>query len=319
MENRAHALLAGLFVLLMGAALAVTIAWFQGDSVERMRYVVVARSAVSGLNVKAPVKLRGVEVGKVESIGFDPADARQILVLIAVDKAAPLTRGTYAQLGLQGVTGLSFIDLSDTGADPARPAGDPPRIELRPTLFDQLANAGPGLLASVHENARRVNQLLGDANQAELARSLARLGTAADDVSRLAAALQPTAKALPGLLSHADGLLRRGEGTLARIDALAADGSLLAQDLRTRAAALERLGAAAAQLEGSTRRLELSLVGPTPLRQKPLLDELAGAGRALEQAAGGLAERPQSLLFGRPAPPPGPGEPGFDSRWKAAP
>lgn len=319
MENRAYALVAGLFVLLMGAALAATIAWFQGDAVERTRYVVVARTAVSGLNVKAPVKLRGVEVGKVESIVFDPADARQILVTIAVDKAAPLTGGTYAQLGLQGVTGLSFIDLSDSGNDTTRPTGDPPRIELRPTLFDHLATAGPSLLAMVNESARRVNQLLGDANQAELARSLARLGTAAEDVSRLVAALQPSAQALPGLLKRADGLIQRGDGTLARIDTLAGDGSLLTQELRTRAAALDRLGSAAQQLEATTRRLELALVGPMPLRQQPLLDDLSAAGRAVEQAAGGLAERPQSLLFGRPPLPPGPGEAGFDARWKATP
>jgi len=319
MENRAYALMAGVFLLVFGAAMAAVIAWFLGDAVERTRYVVVARAPVSGLNVKAPVKLRGVEVGKVESIGFDAADARQILVTIAVDKAAPVTRGTYAQLGLQGVTGLSFIDLGDAGNDPARPAGDPPRIELRPTLFDQLATAGPNLLASVHEGAQRVNRLLGDANQAELARTLARLGAAAEDVSRLSASLQPGAKALPGVLQHADRLLQRGDSAVARFDLLGSEGIAAVQDLRGRAMALDRLGAAAQQLEATTRRLELALVGPQPAREQPLVDELAAAGRAVGQAAGGLSERPQSLLFGRPPSPPGPGESGFEARLKAAP
>jgi phospholipid/cholesterol/gamma-HCH transport system substrate-binding protein len=80
---------------------------------------VVARSGVPGLAVKAPVKLRGVDVGTVEEIGFDPADMRRILVRIDVDKAIPLTRGTYARLGYQGVTGLTFIDLDDRRQRPA--------------------------------------------------------------------------------------------------------------------------------------------------------------------------------------------------------
>ena len=47
MENKAHALAAGLFVLLLGLALAASVAWFQGDHTERVRYTVVSRSAVT--------------------------------------------------------------------------------------------------------------------------------------------------------------------------------------------------------------------------------------------------------------------------------
>ena len=90
MENKAHAIAAGLFALLLGLALAASVAWFQGDRTERTHYTVVSRSGVPGLNLKAPVKLRGVEVGYVDSIAFDPQDPRQILVGIAVDAAAPV-------------------------------------------------------------------------------------------------------------------------------------------------------------------------------------------------------------------------------------
>ena len=59
----------------LGLALAACVAWFQGDRTERVHYTVVARSGVPGLNLKAPVKLSGVEIGKVEEIGFDPANS----------------------------------------------------------------------------------------------------------------------------------------------------------------------------------------------------------------------------------------------------
>ena len=320
MENRAYALIAGVFLLALGAVMAAMAWWFQGDNVVRSQYTVVTRMAVSGLNVKAPVKLRGVEVGKVEAIGFDPVDPKQILVTIAVDAAAPVTRGSVARLGLQGVTGLSFIDLDDGGSDATRLTPGSGRIELKPSLLDQLAVAGPQLLAGLNEITQRVNQVLGDDNQAELQRALAQLGGAAAAAQRLVDALQPTARALPALMQHADALMQRGDGALRRIDGLAADATLLTQDLRARSAVIDRVGSAALQVEATVKRLEIALVGPDVApRARPLVDELAAAGRALERAAADLGDQPQSLVFGRSPSPAGPGESGFDGRRTVTP
>ena len=115
MENKAYALAAGLFTLLLGAAVIVVAMWLSGETHEREYYVLESRHAVSGLNVQALVRLRGVEVGKVESIAFDPEDARVILLRISVRAGTPITRGTVAQLGSQGVTGLAYVMLDDDG------------------------------------------------------------------------------------------------------------------------------------------------------------------------------------------------------------
>lgn len=318
MENKAHALAAGLFVLLLGLALAASVAWFQGDHTERVRYTVVSRSGVPGLNLKAPVKLRGVEVGYVERIGFDPGDARQILVDIAVDAAAPVSTQTYAQLGLQGVTGLSFVGLEEADAKaPLRRAQPGARLLLRPTLLDRLAETGPGLVAGFAEAAARLNALLSDDNRAQLGRTLAELQQAAGDTRRLMNALQPGARELPALLKDADAATQRADAALRRIEALAADGQQLAQELRSRAAVLDHLDAAATQVQATSRNLELALVGETPPRSRPLLSDIAAASRSVERAANDLGDQPQSLLFGRSARPPGPGETGFDARLKA--
>lgn len=317
MENKAHAVAAGLFLLLLGLALAASVAWFQGDRTARVHYTVVSRSAVSGLNLKAPVKLRGVEVGWVESIGFDPQDPRQILVGIAVDAAAPVSATTQAQLGLQGVTGLSFVGLEETAADaPLQRAAPGARIPLRPALLDRLAESGPLLLARFSEAAERLNLLLSDDNRAQLGQSLVQLEQAATDTSRLMTALQPGARELPGLLKDADATAQRATAALREIEALAADGRTLTQELRTRLAVLDQLGGAATQLQASTRNLEQALVGDTAPRTRPLVADLSAASRSVERAAHDLGSQPQSLLFGRGAQPPGPGEPGFAERLK---
>src|SRR3954465_6799379 len=118
MENRAYALAAGLFTLLLGIGVVATALWFSGEAVENSEYLLVSNYPVSGLNPQAPVRYRGVTVGKVLSISFDRQKGRStdpqtqgpngILVKIEVESGTPLTEGSYAKLGSQGVTGLSY-------------------------------------------------------------------------------------------------------------------------------------------------------------------------------------------------------------------
>jgi phospholipid/cholesterol/gamma-HCH transport system substrate-binding protein len=84
MENRSHALLAGLFTIVLAASLVVAAAWLGGREGPRVPYVIVSKVGVGGLNREAAVRYRGVEVGRVESIRFDPEDRRQILIDIGV-------------------------------------------------------------------------------------------------------------------------------------------------------------------------------------------------------------------------------------------
>ncbi|MET0517585.1 MAG: MlaD family protein [Burkholderiaceae bacterium] len=315
MENRSHALATGAFIVLLGAALVAVIAWFQGDHGERVGYTVVSRTGVPGLNLRAPVKLQGVEVGKVEAISFDPQDPRQILVSIEVLKTAPLNPQTAARLGYQGITGLSFIDLFE---DPQQKpeAGAPQRIALRPSLLDQLSSDGPRVLTGINDAAQRVGELLGEGNQRQLMQTLGQVDAAARQIAVLAGQLQPGAQALPPLLAHADALVRGAGVSLQRIDGVAGESALLVQELRQRSQALDKLGLAAQQLQQTTQRLELALVGADRPRAQPLVDELGQAARAVDRAAADVGEQPQSLLFGRATAPPGPGEAGFDANGK---
>ena len=319
MENKAHALATGLFILLLGAALIAVVAWFQGDHSEHVSYTVVSKSGVPGLNIKAPVKLHGVAIGNVASIAFDPQTPGQILVGIEVATSAPLTRTTVARLGYQGITGLSFVDLSEEGGLPAvsnsaaRKPGD--RIELRPSLIDQLSSGGPRLLADVNEAALRLNSLLSDTNQQQLSRSLANLADASAAVTQLAQALRPAALGLQPLARRSETLLQDASASLLKFDTLTGEATSLARDWQRRAVAFDQMGLAAAQLQATTQRIDAALVGAnTRPRSGPLFDDIGLAARTVERAANDLGDEPQSLIFGRANHPPGPGEAGFETR-----
>jgi len=315
MENRAHALAAGLFTLLLGFGVLVAAMWFSGDTYERSVYVLQSSHAVSGLNVQAPVRLRGVEVGKVETIAFDPDNPRHILVRIAVRSGTPITRGTTAQLGSQGVTGLAYVMLEDDGSkpDPLPPSPEKSvRIPLRQGFLDELSGSGKDLVTEVGEVARRANRLLDDRNQQQLLRTLAALESATRSMSALADQLKPTLDGLPQLSADA-------RKTLQGADTLMASLTELSRQVAGRVDALERTARGAEQVGTAAQTVSTMLATDSLPRVHTLLDEMARNSRNLDRLLTELNEQPHSLVFGRPAVAPGPGEPGFNAQKRSGP
>ena len=91
MENKAHALAAGAFVLGLVAVLVALVVWLTRDNTVRNTYELSTRDAVSGLQPQAMVRYRGIAVGKVTSIDFDPKVKGNVRVRITVDARVPLT------------------------------------------------------------------------------------------------------------------------------------------------------------------------------------------------------------------------------------
>ena len=119
MESRAYALITGLFVLGIAACIAVWAQWLNKTPVARTAYRVVAAVPVTGLNPEAEVRYRGMRVGRVTAMGLDAKDPRRILVDIEIDSDIPITKGTYARLGMEGITGLAYVHLLDDYNDMA--------------------------------------------------------------------------------------------------------------------------------------------------------------------------------------------------------
>lgn len=310
MENRAYALAVGLFTLLLGAGVVFVAMWLSGETEVRESYMLESRHPVTGLNLQAPVRFRGVDVGKVETIGFDAKDTRSILVRIGVRTDTPITRGTYARLGSQGVTGLTYVILDDDGAKPQRltaAESKEARIPVRQSFFDELSGVGKDLVADAGEVARRMSSLLSEGNQKQLLRTLASLEETANRVGTLALKVDPVLRDVPALT----GDMRK---TLASADVLVSSMNKLALELARRVDTLERVAKSADQVGGAAESLSGAAVGETLPRINTLIEELARTSRNLDRLFTELNEQPASLVFGRPAPAPGPGEPGFNPR-----
>ena len=318
MESRAHAIAAGLFTLLLGVAVVIAAMWFSGDTYEKVYYELESKHPVTGLFEQAGVRFRGVDVGKVTHIRFDPEDPRKILVHIGIQAGTPVTRSTYAEIRPQGVTGVSYIMLDDTGADPAPlpPAGarDTARISVRPTLLENLFAASQDALADVREVAKRVSAMLSDENRERFGQTLVslqkasdRIGSASERVGTVASAAEPAVKSIAPLVADARKTLHNADGVLAEI-------SSTTRALAARMDAIDRVAGSAEKATASIGTLADTVAAESLPRINVLVEELTRTTRGLERFVTDLKEEPQSLVFGRKAGPPGPGEPGFDAR-----
>jgi len=321
MENRAHALAAGLFTLLLGIGVLVAAQWFSRDNYEKVQYTLVSNHSVSGLNVQAAVRLRGVEVGKVDTIDFDGEDPRNILIRINVKGGTRITRGTTAQLGTQGITGLAYIVLDDDGKNKTflPPSNEKDkRIVVEKSFLDELTGSGKDLISQFGQVAQRVNKLLEDKNQDQLIKTIAELEKASQRVGTLAQALEPGVKNVPALtadarkmLASADVALRDVAPALKEAKTTLASIDKLAREYTQRADALDRVAKGVEQVGAASQGAASTVNSDIAPRMNTLLEELARNSRNLDRLLSELNEQPAGLVFGRPSGKPGPGEAGY--------
>lgn len=318
MENKAHALAAGLFIVLIGALLVVLGYWISSDEIPHTSYELTTTENVSGLQPQAAVRYKGVPAGRVLAIGFDPKTPGRVVIRIDVDSNAPISPTTYATLGYQGVTGLAHILLNDADKpfEKIPPGADGlPRIPMQSSPFSQLAEQGPLLLGKVQEAMERVNHLLSDDNLQAFSGLLARLGTAAQNIDRLAlslnhsvtSGLDPAIAQLPALLGQTRQALQALRDAGVNTAQTAADAGQMVRSLNAPSGVLHEAGQGARALTGVAERF-----GDRTLPQLDrAANETAQAARRLGRVAAGVGDTPQSLIYGPPRVAPGPGEPGF--------
>ena len=297
MENRAHALMAGLFTLLLGAATILIFYAFSERREETRELLVVTQQNVGGLNPQAQVRYRGIRVGKVLDIRLDPQDGRNILIRVEVETYVPLSANTTARLAYQGITGIAHVLLEDgeEGAGNEIPlTGNPPRIAMQASFLNHLEDSLPEILAQSKSFLENANALLNEKNRGHLEQTLANLDSSSQHMNATLANLQT--------------LLDKGNtGSLTEAMRAAAP---LAAETRQLVAHMERL----------THRAEIVLSeesggnGPEDAllpRIRNTAADLSKAAAQFDRVLKMLERSPQSLLLGAPTGAPGPGEEGF--------
>ncbi|HEY6099140.1 MAG TPA: MlaD family protein [Anaeromyxobacter sp.] len=258
MESRVNLAVVGAFVLVLAAAGIGAVLWIGSGRLSHKAqdgYVASFSESVAGLGKDAPVKLRGVDVGKVVEIAIDPQDPTRVRVVLSIERGTPVKVDSYATLQVQGLTGNAFVDLGGGSRSAAplrpRPGEQLAVLETRPSLLARLDVAASSTMGDAGSVVAGLKAALDPETLGALRRSAAalpalveRLGRAAEALERMGNEVSETGVATRAAVEEARGAIRQvGEG-VARFDAeTAPEVRSLVADLREASASLARLTA----------------------------------------------------------------------------
>ena len=322
METKVNYAIVGLFVLLLSAALIGGILWLSAGNQYRKTYDVYLtymRESVAGLNLNAPVKYRGVNVGSVRKIELDPANPEQVRLELDIERATPVKTDTVAVLKVQGLTGIAYVELA--GGSAAAPPLEPTRkepypvIKTGPSLLARLDTALTDVVGNLNRTSANINAVLDEDNRnrfkqaladlATLSRVLARRsGTIDAGVADAAQTLQNTARASAELPK----LLERIARSAAAVDKLASDIGRSMGGVDKLAAEIGRTNAAAAETLHDVRADVRRFTSESLPELERTLAEVRELTAAAQRVAKELEQHPSALLYGKQPPAPGPGE-----------
>ncbi|MEQ1560202.1 MAG: MlaD family protein [Methyloglobulus sp.] len=302
MGRNNRALLTGLFLVILLTSTIGVIYWLGNLERERDIYTVSTQASVSGLNPESTVFYRGIAVGKVLDIRFDPKNMGVILIGIEIDKNIVLSKGVYATLHLKGVTGLTQLELEDTGKITDKlPSGDDNianRIPLMQSVTDRLLNSGDDLLKKADHLMLRLSSLLNEENEKNIVGILANLKT-------LSGKLESLQKSVDNALVGIPALTKDASKTLKHIDTLAGDLQSLSKEAKNLSKKVSTI-ADTGNVAGS------QFVQTTLPKVNHLLADLQATTEQVKRIATTLENNPQSVLLGPEQQEPGPGEPGYE-------
>jgi phospholipid/cholesterol/gamma-HCH transport system substrate-binding protein len=303
MEREANYAAVGAFVLLVALAAALFVYWYSGTRVHRTyeRYEIYFDGTVSGLEEGAPVRYLGVRVGRVVTMRVDPRNPGRVEVIAAIESTTPISSRTLAELDLQGLTGLLYIDLqhSDHPATaPLVPSLKYPVIRAAPSQFDVFLGQLPRLAASAGGVLQRLDRLLSDHN--------------IDDVSRALDNLTDASNHLPETVRSVNALLIQLRSATVELGATAHSartlmdtaGPQVVVTVKRLHSLADKLSDAAGQLDkmiAENRGAVRSFTRSSLPEIESLIRESRAAAQSIRQLSDSLRQNPSQLIY-QPAP-----------------
>lgn len=303
MERDAHYVAVGAFILLVVAMAIGFVLWYTdaNDGREYERYEIYFTGSVSGLDRGSPVRFLGVDVGRVRRLGIDSSDATRVHVVVEVDKTAPISAATRASLGLQGVTGLLYVNLKEASdvdrSVPLTQGEQYPVIEAVESDFDAFLASLPELMGRANTLLERISRVVSDENLAGIADTIkgmrdtmATMPQTAKDVQSLVTELRATVAEIHGASESLRGMTTDArpevQNALARMNDIA-----------------NNLADASKRIDTFTQKSEVQLGNFTEqglFELERLMRETRQAAREFRDLSRSLQENPSQILYEPP-------------------
>ncbi|HEX2790806.1 MAG TPA: MlaD family protein [Steroidobacteraceae bacterium] len=303
MEREANYLAVGSFVLLVLVMGFLFVYWYSASIEHRfyVRYEIYFDGSVSGLTEGGPVRYLGVDVGRVVRIRIDPRAANRVQVIADIDATTPISDRTLAQLSLQGITGLLYIDLQQQRPDDngrrvlaAVPSEHYQVIRSAHSDFDLFLSSLPELAVRLNELVDRTARVLSDSNIASLDRLL-------NNIDKVAAELPHSVGNADGLVTDLRSAINDAHNEINDIHAatktVSVDFVAAIQKLRATSDNLERAtGSVDAFVAENRDQLNGFVRGGLPQLELLLRDSRAAA-QEIRDLSRSLRDNPSQLIY----------------------
>lgn len=257
METRASYVVVGSFVLALTAAAFGVVIFLTRTTFEDApkNYMTYFTGSVTGLQTGSAVRYRGVPVGTVTDIRIDPQDVKQVRVIMEIVRNTPIKTDTVATLGLQGITGVAYIELSGgTRESKSLAPIDGAKIAViksKRSSIEQVLAKAPELLERAVVITERLALILDDRNLQSISDTLDNVstltGTLAASSGDIGEVLVDSQKTFAALREASENVAKLTDGLNAKIGPIADSAAVVMVDVRK---AINGFNKVAVQLEG---------------------------------------------------------------------
>jgi phospholipid/cholesterol/gamma-HCH transport system substrate-binding protein len=303
MEREANYVAVGAFILLVIAMGVAFVLWYTDarDRSEYVTYEIYFAGSVSGLERGGPVRYLGVDVGRVRRIGIDNDNPGRVVVTVDIDSNTPISSATRASLGLQGVTGLLYVNLREVPDINKRErlaqGKRYPVIESVASDFDTFLASLPELMSRANSLLERVGRVLSDDN----------LHALADTMNNI----RDASAGLPATSRNVAKMVEEMQATVAEIHNAAESLNGITTDARPELrAAVEKIGTvadnlaqASARIDRFTQDSEVQLghfANSGLFELERLVRETRSAAREFRDLSRSLQDNPSQILYEPP-------------------
>jgi phospholipid/cholesterol/gamma-HCH transport system substrate-binding protein len=308
METRANYVLVGAFVVICIAGLFVAMLWVAGAQYreEYTYYRTYFNGPVTGLGKGTIVRYNGIDVGHVTDLAFDQADPKRVIVTLQIDPTLRLHVDSVTSIESQGLTGATYVEITGGTATSAllRPGAGQEYavIPSTPSTLQQLAQAGPELLAKLNVTGERFNDLLNDNNRKAFTETLENLRVAtaqidghAEDLDRILSNMKTATDTLNRTLNGADRAIATADKALSTADKTLSTLDSAAGSLQTTSESANMTVQKVGKLSDDADKI---VNGQATAQFTQLMAQARALVASLTRLANDLDQQPTKLLFG---------------------
>lgn len=297
----------GIFAVTMILAAWAGIRFLQGlDIFSRNVEYYAAYDQISGVQASSPIMMKGVKIGTVSEVLFDPQRSEKVYLRLTIQCKYRIPTNSEAKIFSNGLMGNKAIEIlygsADTylkGGDTLRSSRDRDLMDMAGSELEFFKQKVAQLTGDISTTLSTLNRLMGD-NEANLHGTIAHLNTLSGELSDLLVAeKQQLREAVDGLSKFSTML---GDNA-PKVDSILGSVNALTTELSEEAFA-ERLSGAVASLDlllAGLNRGDGSL--GQLLHDKALYDSLTVASGNLSALLENLKAHPERYihlsLFGR--------------------